>query len=47
MIASVLALSLLSFVQRPDEQVRAEIEKGLGKDKIKLQVSFQGRTPPR
>ena len=42
MIASVLALTLLSFVQRPDEQVRAEIEKALGKDKIKLQVSFQG-----
>jgi osmotically-inducible protein OsmY len=44
MIASVLALTLLSFVQRPDEQVRAEIEKALGKDKIKLQVSFQGGT---
>ncbi len=44
MMASVLALTLLSFVQRPDEQVRAEIEKALGKDKIKLQVSFQGGT---
>jgi osmotically-inducible protein OsmY len=44
MIASVLALTLLSYVQRPDEQVRAEIEKALGKDKIKLQVSFQGGT---
>ncbi len=44
MIASILVLSLLSFVQRPDEQVRAEIEKALGKDKIKLQVSFQGGT---
>jgi osmotically-inducible protein OsmY len=44
MIASVLALTLLSFVQRPDEQVRAEIEKALSKDKIKLQVSVQGGT---
>jgi osmotically-inducible protein OsmY len=44
MIASVLALTLLGFVQRPDEQVQAEIEKALGKDKIKLQVSFQAGT---
>ncbi len=44
MIASVLALTFLSFVQRPDEQVRASIEKALSKDKIKLQVSFQGGT---
>jgi len=44
MIASVLALTLFSLVQRPDEQVRAEIEKALGKDKIKLQVSFQAGT---
>lgn len=44
MIASVLALSLLSFVQRPDEQIRASIEKALLKDKIQLQVSFQGGT---
>ena len=44
MIASVVALTLLSFVQRPDEQVRASIEKALGKDKIKVQVSFQAGT---
>lgn len=44
MIASVFALSLLSFVQRPEEQVRASIEKALLKDKIQLQVSFQGGT---
>jgi len=44
MIASVLALTLLSFAQRPDEQVRASIEKALAKDKIKLQVAFQGGT---
>jgi osmotically-inducible protein OsmY len=44
MIASVLAFTLLSLVQRPDEQVRASIEKALGKDKIKLQVSFQSGT---
>ncbi|MGH9391688.1 MAG: BON domain-containing protein [Vicinamibacteria bacterium] len=44
MIASVFAFTLLSFAQRPDEQVRAEIEKALSKDKIKLQVSFQGGT---
>ncbi len=44
MIASVLALTLLSFAQRPDEQVRAEIEKALSKDKIKVQVSVQSGT---
>jgi osmotically-inducible protein OsmY len=44
MIASVVALTLLSLVQRPDEQVRASIEKALGKDKIKVQVSFQAGT---
>jgi osmotically-inducible protein OsmY len=44
MIASVLVLALLGFSQRADEQVRAEIEKALSKDKIKLQVSFQGGT---
>ncbi len=44
MIASVLAFIALSIGQRSDEQVRAEIEKGLSKDKIKLQVAFQGGT---
>ena len=44
MIASVLAIALLSFVQRPDEQVVASIEKALSKDKIKLEVSLQGGT---
>lgn len=44
MIASGLALALLSFVQRSDEQVRASIEKALSKDKIQLEVSFQSGT---
>ncbi len=44
MIVSVLALTLLSFAQRPDEQVRAEIEKALKKDKIQAQVSVQNGT---
>jgi osmotically-inducible protein OsmY len=44
MIASVFALTLMSFAQRPDEQVRAEIEKALTKDKIKVQVSVQNGT---
>ncbi len=47
MIASILALTLLSPLieaQRTDEQVRAEIEKALAKDKIKLQVSVQNGT---
>ncbi len=42
MITSVLAAALLSLGQRADDQVRVEIEKALSKDKIKLQVSFQG-----
>ena len=44
MLASVLALALLSLAQRPDEQVRAEIEKALSKEKIKLEVSVQNGT---
>jgi osmotically-inducible protein OsmY len=45
MIASVLgALLLLSFGQRTDEQVLAEIEKAFSKDKIGLQVSYQSGT---
>ena len=44
MIASVLAFIALGMAQRSDEQVRAEIEKALTKDKIKLQVAFQSGT---
>jgi osmotically-inducible protein OsmY len=44
MFASVLAVIALGFAQRSDEQVRVEIEKALSKDKIKLQVAFQGGT---
>jgi osmotically-inducible protein OsmY len=44
MIASVLALALLGFSQRSDEQVGAAIEKGLSKDKIPLQVTFASGT---
>lgn len=44
MIASVLALALLGFSQRSDEEVRASIEKALSKDKIPLQVTFASGT---
>lgn len=44
MIASVLAVALLGFAQRADEQVRAEIEKALSKDKIKLEVTVLNGT---
>ena len=44
MFAPVLAIALLSLAQRPDEQVRAQIEKELSEDKIKLEVSVQNGT---
>jgi osmotically-inducible protein OsmY len=44
MIAPVLTLTLLTLAQRPDDQVRAEIEKALAKEKIKLEVTVQNGT---
>ena len=44
MLAPVLTLTLLGLAQRPDDQVRAEIEKALAKEKIKLEVSVQNGT---
>jgi osmotically-inducible protein OsmY len=44
MIATVLLSTLFLVAQRPDEQVRATIDKALSKDKIDLEVTFQGGT---
>jgi len=44
MLAPVLTLTLLSLAQRPDDQVRAEIEKALAKEKIKIEVTVQNGT---
>jgi osmotically-inducible protein OsmY len=44
MIETILALSLVSLAQRPDEQVQAAIDKALSKDRIELQVAFRAGT---
>jgi osmotically-inducible protein OsmY len=44
MIATVLLSTLYLVAQRPDEQVRAAIDEALSKDKIDLEVAFQGGT---